>query len=113
MSNLYQYLEQAQHDTQLYAMPIDLDEYMNTNDIDEKRALASGFDEFGLTWDDNQDVFFGTKQAWREYYNNEKAEHEHHVANMRQYRQSDVYKKKRKASEEMSLRFYLSGEAMR
>ena len=100
MSNLYQYLEQAQRDTQLYEMYVDLDEYMNANDIDERRALASSFDEFGLTWDESKDVFFGTMDAWKAYYNSEKAEHEHHVKWNRQYRETEEYKKKKQANDE-------------
>ena len=98
MSNINAYLKQAQvyneeNDEQLYSMFIDLHELSTSNDIDEIRTIASEFEEHGLTWDESRDVFYGTRDAWESYYNEEKANHEHSVAAMRKYRETDKYKK--------------------
>ena len=107
MSNLNSYLKQArsQHvytesedDSQVYSIYIDLDEYLPRGaDIDEKRTLASEFEEHGLTWDESSDLMFGTKAAWKSFYDEEKKSHDAHIAWMKQHHQSEEYKNKKAA----------------
>ena len=108
MSNLNFYLKRVKNNSlyleeqgkQTYAMHINIREWANSDDIDDIRAIASELDDYGLTWDESQDVVFGTKAAFKSYYDSEKKAHEKHVEFFKKYRESDEYKQKKAAEDE-------------
>jgi len=108
MSKLNFYLKRVKNNSlyleeqgkQTYAMHINIREWANSDDIDDIRAIASELDDYGLTWDESQDVVFGTKAAFKSYYDSEKKAHEKHVEFFKKYRESNEGKQKKAAHDE-------------
>ncbi len=107
MSNLDFYLKKVRQSAyleseegQTYSMYINIRDWANSNDIDDIRAIASELDEYGLTWDESRDVVFGTKEAFKKYYDSEKETHEKHTEFFKKYRESDEYKQKKAVEDE-------------